>query len=96
MSHLLMLPATVQNRLVLLLNELHTVPHRLTKHKVNLSSICVAVASHGSLISAKYTDAANRSLHSHSSKHKPLHGIWRVCSLFSPIPGTLDDSSAFI
>ena len=34
------------------------------------------------LISAKYTNALNRSLHSPSSKHKPLHVICRVCSLF--------------
>ena len=52
------------------------------KQKVRLSTICVAVASHASLISAKYINAVNRSLHSPSSKHKPLHLIWRVYSLF--------------
>lgn len=42
----------------------------------------VLLLHHMVLISAKYTSAADRSLHSPSSKQKLLHLIWRVYSLF--------------
>lgn len=52
-----------------------------TEQKVHLSPVCVSVASHGSLISAKYTSTSKQTAAFPSAKHKPLRLIWRVCSL---------------
>lgn len=71
-----------QDRLALIMNG----SYRIKSH---LSPVCVSVASHGSLISAKYTSTSKQTAASPSATHKPPCVLSGGCAHFYSDLGTL-------